>query len=316
MRQTVKAALVCVVLFGSGQHFLAFGSGDEESVRSNEIKSLNWKKHPSVADVGSMAIYEVDSGFMFLEDPDANKFMRLTENTGDSIGILVPEEGSWWASFEFHEIGYVKDDEKDSLDSVEILKQLRSNQKADNKERRRRGWPELENLNWMRKPHYDERTHNLEWGVKFTESGSGNTGVNYQTRILGRKGVMSVTLVCSPELLEDALPQFKEALKNFKYKAGNKYSEFRSGDRIAEIGLAALIGGGLGAAAVKSGALKWLWKVIVVAFVAIGGLFSKIKKFFVKDNGAPPAEDGPEDVSEDDGETEDNKGSTIGGSDK
>ena len=69
---------------------------------------------------------------------------------------------------------------------------------------------------------------------------------------------MSVMLVCRPEDLSSILPKFKAVLDGFGYTAGNRYAEFRAGDRIAEIGLSALIVGGATAAA------------------AIGGLFKKI----------------------------------------
>ena len=53
-------------------------------------------------------------------------------------------------------------------------------------------------------------------------------------------------------------------------------AEFRAGDHIAEIGLSALIVGGAAAAAVKTGAFKWIGKGLVVLVAAIGGLFRKI----------------------------------------
>jgi uncharacterized membrane-anchored protein len=47
-------------------------------------------------------------------------------------------------------------------------------------------------------------------------------------------------------------------LQNYSFNEGEKYSEFRSGDKIAEYGLSALIVGGAAAAAVKTGAFKGL----------------------------------------------------------
>lgn len=87
---------------------------------------------------------------------------------------------------------------------------------------------------------------------------------------------MSVMLVCDPEELPTVLPRFKSALKGFDYTAGNRYSEFRAGDHVAEIGLSALIVGGAAAAAVKTGAFKWIWKGLVLIAVAIGGFFKKL----------------------------------------
>jgi uncharacterized membrane-anchored protein len=49
---------------------------------------------------------------------------------------------------------------------------------------------------------------------------------------------------------------------------GERYAEFKPGDRAAEYGLAGLIVGGAAAAAAKSGALKGFIKVIGVAAIA------------------------------------------------
>jgi uncharacterized membrane-anchored protein len=51
-------------------------------------------------------------------------------------------------------------------------------------------------------------------------------------------------------------------MQGFSYKSGKTYAEFRPGDKIAQYGLAALIGGGAGAAAVKLGLFGALWKFI------------------------------------------------------
>ena len=242
----------------------------------NPFAELDWKIGPTTAKVGSVASQKVDDGYVFLEASDMRKFCDLIENpySKSDIGVIAPDDLAWFAVYSYDPIGYVKDDEKESLDSQAILKALRKGNEQGNAERRRRGWSEITLVGWVREPHYDEATHNLEWAVK----GASEEGpvVNYNTRVLGRGGVMSVTLVCGPEELPSVLPKFKSALNGFGYTAGNRYSEFRAGDHIAEIGLSALILGGATAAAVKTGAFKWLWKGIVVAAAAIGGLFKKI----------------------------------------
>jgi uncharacterized membrane-anchored protein len=99
--------------------------------------------------------------------------------------------------------------------------------------------------------------------------------VNYNTRILGRRGVTSVTVVADPEGLDEAVRDFKTVIQNFSYVNGERYDEYKQGDKVAEYGLAALVAGGAAAVAVKSGAAKWLWKVLVaIGVVVAGGLKS------------------------------------------
>lgn len=56
----------------------------------------------------------------------------------------------------------------------------------------------------------------------------------------------------------------------YQYVPGEKYAEFRQGDRVAEFGLAALIAGGATAVAAKKG---WL--------AAIGAFFAAAWKFIL-----------------------------------
>ena len=61
-------------------------------------------------------------------------------------------------------------------------------------------------------------THNLEWAIR-AESGD-RPIINYNTRLLGRKGVMEVILIVKPDALAETLPTFKELLKDYSFKSG------------------------------------------------------------------------------------------------
>lgn len=211
---------------------------------------------------------------------DAAVAKRLLEQGGNLIsgremGILLGREAS--VIFEFDEVGYVKDDDKDQLDADKMLETLREGQDRANEELKRLGRPELELPGWQVKPHYDEVTHNLEWAPLVRNKQTGKETVNYNVRILGRRGVTEATLLVSPDKFEAQLPWFRAALKGFSYVAGEDYASFRQGDRIAEYGLAALVTGGVVAVAAKSGLLARLWKFILVGLIALG---TGIKRLF------------------------------------
>ena len=87
---------------------------------------------------------------------------------------------------------------------------------------------------------------------------------------------MEVTLVTDPSILAATLPKFKTVLSGFDFQEGQKYAEFRPGDKIAEYGLTGLIVGGTTAVLVKSGAFKWLWKAIVLIGIAVAAFIRKL----------------------------------------
>ena len=239
-------------------------------------EEIKWQKGPSVGDLGDRAQVKVPDGYVFADASDTRNIMEANQNpiTGKEIGFVAADGENWYAVFEFDDVGYVKDDEKHSLDANAILDSIKEGTAAGNEERIRRGWPTMTIIGWEKPPRYNEITHNLEWAIR--AQSEGEPVVNHNTRLLGRGGVMEVTLVVKPELLAETMPKFKAMLAGFEYKTGHKYAEFRAGDRTAAYGLTGLIVGGGTAALVKTGAFKWIWKALVAAAVAVGALVKKI----------------------------------------
>jgi uncharacterized membrane-anchored protein len=160
------------------------------------------------------------------------------------------------------------------LEEAEAVVESKKGTEAVNKERLRRGWPIMTVLGWEQKPRYNEITHNLEWAIR--GESEGQLVINYNTRLLGRGGVMCVTLVTDPTTLSPTLPKFKNLLTGFEFKQGQKYAEFRQGDKVAKYGLTALVVGAASAVAVKTGLFKWIWKGFVVGILALFGFFTKL----------------------------------------
>jgi len=242
---------------------------------AEQVRALNWQAGPTTAQLGSIAQVDIPEGFQFVGKPDAGKFMELIENPSDGseLGLLLHAEDGWFVVFEFSDDGYVKDDDRD-FDADGILDSIKSGTEAANKIRRERGWGTMSIVGWHQAPYYDAKTNNLTWSIKGA-SDDGET-INHSTRLLGRRGVMKVALVASPDQMGTALTDFNDTLTHFSFTPGNRYSEFTRGDKIAEYGLAGLIAGGAGVALVKTGLLQKFWKLIVVGFIALVGA---VKRF-------------------------------------
>jgi uncharacterized membrane-anchored protein len=206
--------------------------------------------------------------------------------------MLTTEGLGPWIIFEFDETGYVKDDDKDELDADSLLKTLREGQEAGNVRRREMGIEELELLGWAVPPRYNSLTHNLEWATRVRSKNGGGESINYNTRLLGRKGVMEVALVCGPDELDRLIPEYQSIMSGYQYTEGESYAEYREGDKVAQYGLAALVAGGAAVAAGKmglfaklSGLIAKLGKGIIVVVIALG---ATIKKLYEKLTGKRP----------------------------
>jgi uncharacterized membrane-anchored protein len=249
---------------------------------------IPWQECPCTGDLGNATV-NIPAGLMFTGAAGAKKFMELNENptSGRERGIaLYPEdERLWYVIFQFDETGYIKDDEKDSLDANAIIESIQEGTAEANKERQKHGWPTLNVDGWRSQPYYDTQSNNLTWAIL----GSSDDGqvVNHSVRLLGRRGVMNVDLILDPAQMQAAMPTFTEIVGGFDFKPGDRYREFSSGDRVAEYGLTALVAGGAGAVLVKSGLLQKLGKFIFLIFAAIAAV---AKKLYDKMTGKPAAE--------------------------
>uniref|UniRef100_UPI00333F7616 DUF2167 domain-containing protein n=1 Tax=Castellaniella defragrans TaxID=75697 RepID=UPI00333F7616 len=264
---------------------MAFAAANEQETES-PFSKLDWHVGPSVEQVVGKATLKIpDDDFAFLDDKNSEQFLVLTENLPEQgTNIVYAWEDGWWATFSFDPVGYVKDDEE--IDADALMKDMKKGSITSNKERRRLKLPPIYTEGWHTPPHYDLQTKRLEWATRLRSDGQ--ISLNYTVRLLGRNGVMSATLVSSPETLDKDIVSFKQFLTGFEFNAGERYAEFKKGDRIAEFGLAALIAGGAAAVATKKGFWAAIggffavaWKLIVAgifaAFAALRGLI-KIKK--------------------------------------
>ena len=87
---------------------------------------------------------------------------------------------------------------------------------------------------------------------------------------------MNAILVSEPATLDKDIRAFKTALDSFSFDTGERYFEYRAGDKVAEYGLTGLIVGGAVAAAAKTGVLKILGKFSLLILVGIGALFAGV----------------------------------------
>ncbi|MBL9177203.1 MAG: DUF2167 domain-containing protein [Verrucomicrobiaceae bacterium] len=265
---------------------------------SEEIEKFGWTRQGS-GKIGSLAQILIPPGYRFTDGKGAGRMLEFYGNPPSDryLGLLATENFQEHSIiFEFDDVGYVKDDEKNDLKADELLASMQEGQVADNERRKQMGLDELEITGWAVPPHFNDRTKNLEWALKLRSKATGGVTINHNTRVLGRNGVMEVTLLCSPEELEPLLPGYQKILEGFSYTEGQRYAEFREGDKVAKYGLTALIAGTGAFAAAKMGLFAklsgFIAKLGKAAILLVIGVLAAIKKLFGSLFGArqPPRE--------------------------
>ncbi len=244
---------------------------------------LNFLKGPTKAPLGNIAQIELPTGYVFIDGKSYRALLKSEGEpvSGQELGLLKATNQHWSVVFEFSDVGYVKDDEKNDLNADKLLASYQKGTEEMNKVRAKAGNPPIKVVGWDMPPKYDETTHNLEWAIRGEVEGQ--PIVNYNTRMLGRKGVMKVVLICEPEQMATTLPAFRNLLAGYNYRTGETYAEYRPGDKIAKYGLGALVVGGAAVGAAKLGAFAWLavlfkkgFKLIIIALVAVAAFFKKL----------------------------------------
>ena len=276
-------ALAAVFVFAPGA-----GAQEGEAAGQNffEKNGIVPVQGPALARLGRYAEIDLPEGFLFVGEPYLKKFHDATQNTysGNEIGVVIAPRDGWTIYFKYMDSGHIDDSDRSELDADALYKEMEKNQRLGNLERKKKGWDEFIIKGWTSKPRYDEKTNNLTWAFRLASSSDNyaTTFVNQNIRLLGRTGFVSAIVVgddgadyARTEAEANAL------LKNFRFSQGQTYAEFRSGDKVAQYGLAALVLGGAGAIAAKTGFLAKFWKYIVIGVVAVGGWFAKMfKKLF------------------------------------
>ncbi len=252
------------------------------------MKELN-PQHGEVSLINGAVKLSLGDKYYFLDQAASKRV--LTEywgNPEDStiIGMIFPkkytpfDEQSWAATLEYVEDGYVSDEEASSIDYDDLLKDMKKETREESKERVKAGFDSIELVGWAEPPHYDSQTNKLYWGQNLKFGNSESNTLNYNIRVLGRKGYLVVNFIANMSQLDEINESREEVLALTEFSSGYRYADFDSStDKVAKYGVAALVAG---AVAKKAGLLAillvFLKKFGIFIFAGIAALFSRLRK--------------------------------------
>ena len=241
----------------------------------------------------SVGTLKVPQGFRYLNGKESQFVLHdLWGNPEDNtvLGMLVPDNmaitGNAWAFIiTYDEMGYVEDDDAEDIDYDEMLTNIQSEEKDINEAREKEGYSSIHMVGWAAKPYYDADKKVLHWAKELQFAGNEEHTLNYNVRILGRKGVMVMNAVAGMDQLSDVQANIDPILSSFTYSDGNKYSDFSPGiDKVAAWTIGGLVAGKVLA---KVGFFALILKNIKLIGLAIAGAFAAIWRWF-KSKTEPP----------------------------
>jgi len=236
-----------------------------------------------------VATLHLAGNYRYLDPAETEKLLVAWGNQpgNDTQGAIVPTEvdpldGEGWAVIvTYEEDGHVDDSDAKDIDYDDMLKDMKEGTEDNNKARKDAGYEAVHLMGWAEKPHYDAAAKKLYWAKELKFEGAQANTLNYDVRVLGREGVLSMNAVASIGQLGQIRSDMKPLIEVAEFNEGYRYAEFNSKtDRMAEYGLGALIAGGVAAKLglfAKLGALLLAFKkLILVGLVAVGGFFAKL----------------------------------------
>ncbi|RDV13034.1 DUF2167 domain-containing protein [Pontibacter diazotrophicus] len=247
-----------------------------------------------------LATITVPKGFKFLDGEQAEYVLTdLWGNpkTGTSLGMLVPEQygvldsNSWVFNVEFDEIGYVKDDDANEIDYADLLNTMQEETLEENAARKAEGYEPIQLIGWASTPYYDADQKILHWAkeIKFGEADEHT--LNYNVRVLGRKGVLVLNAIAGMNNLPEVQQSIATVTGNVAFESGHSYFDFDPKvDEVAAWTIGGLVAGKMLAKVGFFALLLKFWKVIALAVVAAG---SAVMKFLKRRKEATPAEEVP-----------------------
>ena len=286
-------AALAIALVAPG---LALAQDNNEDAQAAQLVSSLHFRQGDVALAQADAHLNLGSQFRFLDTPDARKVLEdLWGNPPDDsvLGMVVPasvpldSEHSWAVVLTESDDGHVSDEDAAETDYPKLLKQMQEDTEDENAERTKAGYPALHLVGWAEPPHYDSANKKLYWARELSADGADQHSLNYDIRVLGRSGYLSMNAVAGMNDVAAVKAGMQELLPMVDFDPGKRYADYDAKtDKLAAYGVAALIGGGIAAKAglfAKIGALLLAGKKLVVLLLAaIAGVW---RKFFGKKGG-------------------------------
>jgi uncharacterized membrane-anchored protein len=269
----------------------------QELARDKQLRDILASLHPKSGDVaipGAEAVLHLGKDYYYLPPDEAKRVIVEGWKNPPSVaegvlGLVLPAgktflDDTWGAVITWEPMGYVTDDDARTADYTKILTDMQSGEEEINEGRRKEGYPAQHLVGWAQPPSYDATTHSVVWAQDVAFEGQSVDSLNYDVRLLGRKGVLSLNMLDSMA----KLPQTREAAAAFarsvEFTPGARYADYKSGDTKAGIGIAGLVAAGVGVVAAKKLGLiaivllfaKKFLVIIVAAFAALGARFRKL----------------------------------------
>lgn len=282
-----KIFFVAILAFAST---VGFSQDDTYQQQIDSIEKLFTYEHGTITLQNGIGNIEIPAGFKYLEPVQAEQvIVDLWGNprtANITLGLILPEhqgilsDSGYVFNIQYDEIGYVKDDDADEIDYDELLTHMQKDAEEENKERIAQNYEPISIVGWAAKPFYDKDKKVLHWAKEIKFGNQEMNTLNYNIRVLGRKGVIILNAIASMPNLALVQKDVDKVLTIVKFNEGHKYENFDSSiDEVAAWTIGGLVAGKVLAKVGFLALILKFWKIIALAIAGFFGAFwKKFKK--------------------------------------
>ncbi|MDI9309822.1 MAG: DUF2167 domain-containing protein [Limnohabitans sp.] len=263
--------------------FWGYSQTEEDTVKQLDSIEKTFKyERGTIKLAGGIGTIKVPVGFKYLNSAQSERVLvdlwGNPKSETPSLGMLLPEnqgvmtQNGYVFNIEYDEIGYVEDDDADDINYDDLLADMKKESVEENEQRKKEGYEPVTIIGWASTPFYDKDRKILHWAkeVKFGKD-QVNT-LNYNIRILGRKGVLVLNAISTMNEFPLVKKDVNKVLDVVQFGDGFKYEQFDSSvDNVAAWTIGGLVAGKVLAKVGFFGIILKFGKFIVIGLLAFAG---------------------------------------------
>jgi uncharacterized membrane-anchored protein len=246
-----------------------------------QLEKLPWR-------AGTQALSESHGKFrvpdhaVMVQGADARKADSLLNGqaNSDSEAVVSMDDGSVLYLI-YNDSGYVSIDDWNDVNADDMLKSISEADATANEDRTKAGLPTIHTDGWIEPPTLNRQQNTVVWILKLHD-GRGATFSNAVALALGRHGYERFVLATKTQDPNALRAKMASLVPDYTFQPGFRFTDYVQGDRMAELGVAALVGTAAGATIAKTvgftAILLFLKKFFLLGFAAIAGIFVWLRK--------------------------------------
>jgi len=300
MKKILVGLISIIILFSTNLHAIEKKQIVDNTEWGKKIDTLKWYNEENPKDYtikipGSNANINIYKGEMYLLGQDIEQYdwWSFGRHNRDQV-LKIFANGYTYSIDKPTKDGYIKVEDWSDVSPEELIQSLRDSNKNEGN-----GLSYAKEIQWIYKPNLDKEKDLVNYSYKVVWNDDRIT-MESKNIILGRGGHIDQIFVFSDLSNTKANADLaKAASSDTTFDAGFSYKDFKSGDKIAAVGIGALVATSLGVKALKGAGgaaaatggilllLKKLWWVILAPLAFIGKLFGGGDKKQTEENSKP-----------------------------